>query len=273
MVETVPEGHPEVDWSTWSPPAEGDVRSPCPCINALANHGILPHNGKGITKAMAIDALKKSVNLGGSVATVFAAGGVAANPDHSAHDFDLDHVDKHNFIEHDVSLTRDDFAFGNNSKYSPEIWKEVFDIYVEGCAEGEEKVTSYTSASKARYARVMSSKAKHEKEGKEFNYGIKELILSYGESALLLNVLGKDGVAPLEWIRILIEEERFPYAEGWRPPTHAVDQTLMNKTIFSLISANEHKGQEAIQAGVGTFQALTTVVQSFIKVPSTCNVM
>ena len=35
--------------STWSPAGPGDVRSPCPGLNSLANHGILPHNGKGMT--------------------------------------------------------------------------------------------------------------------------------------------------------------------------------------------------------------------------------
>lgn len=72
---------------------------------------------------------------------------------------------------------------------------------------------------------------------------------------------------------MFVEQERFPFAEGWRTPEHPIDQPLMNKTIFSLISANEHKGQEALQAGVGTVSGLTAVVQSFIKVPSACNIM
>lgn len=180
------------------------VRSPCPCINALANHGILPHNGKGITKEAAITALKNAVNLGPSIATVFAAGGVGANPDHSTNTFDLNHVEKHNYIEHDVSLTRNDIAFGSNSDFCPETWKEVWGIYCHEVPQGGDKVTSYHSASKARYQRVVSSKAAHEKAGKEFHYGIKEVILSYGETALLLNVLGKDGIAPLEYIRVLV---------------------------------------------------------------------
>lgn len=172
-------------------------------INALANHGILPHDGKGITKAMAVSALTSAVNLGSNIATVFAVGGVASNPDHSAHSFDLNHVDKHNFIEHDVSLSRGDIAFGSNSDYSPEEFKIIFDMYSEAHADGPKGTTTYESASKARYARVVASKEKHERAGKEFHYGIKELILSYGETALFLNVLGKDGIAPLEWVKVL----------------------------------------------------------------------
>lgn len=151
---------------------------------------------------MAVEAITSAVNLGSNIATVFAVGGVASNPDHSAHSFDLNHVDKHNFIEHDVSLSRGDIAFGSNSDFSPEEFKKVFDIYCEAHVDGPKGTTTYASASKARHARSMASKEAHERAGKEFRYGIKEIILSYGETALFLNVLGKDGVAPLEWVKV-----------------------------------------------------------------------
>ena len=61
---------------------------------------------------MAIQALTKAYHLDSHIATVFSKGAVAANPDHSAHAFDLNHVDKHGYIEHDVSLSRGDAAFG-----------------------------------------------------------------------------------------------------------------------------------------------------------------
>jgi len=190
-----------------------------------------------------------------------------ANPDHSQHTFDLNHVSKHNWIEHDVSLSRQDIAFGSNEAFD----KERFHSFIGSF--GEVEGTDYKKASEARYKRVLESKERHEKEGKEWTYGIKELIMSYGETALYLNLLGHDGVAPLEWVKIFFQEERFPYAEGWRAPQHSIDQSLMNKTIFNLISANEHKGQEAIQAGVGTVTALKAVVGSFTKVPSMCTIM
>lgn len=153
---------------------------------------------------MAITALKSAVNLGASTANVFAAGGIGANPDHAANTFDLNHVAKHNFIEHDVSLTRNDSALGSNCDFDKDVWKGVWDVYVNEVPVGGDKVTSWHSASKARYQRLLKSKRAHEEAGKEWHYGIKEVVLSYGESALLLNVLGKDGIAPLEWIRILV---------------------------------------------------------------------
>ncbi|KAF2270772.1 hypothetical protein CC78DRAFT_573123 [Lojkania enalia] len=39
--------HRPVDFKKWNPPGYRDVRSPCPLLNSLANHDIIPHNGKG----------------------------------------------------------------------------------------------------------------------------------------------------------------------------------------------------------------------------------
>ncbi|TKA42092.1 hypothetical protein B0A54_07179 [Friedmanniomyces endolithicus] len=265
--QQVPENHPELDWSKWTPPGNGDVRSPCPAINSLANHGILPHNGRNITKAMANEALTKALHLDSHIANVFAAGAVAANPDHSAHSFDLNHVDKHGYIEHDVSLSRDDIAFGDNSTFSKAVFQPLLQTYeASATRQGSNDAvkTSWKTASEVRYARVKASKAKHDAEGGEWTYGLKESILSYGESALYLNLLGKDGVAPLEWVRILFEEERLPYAEGWRPPPK-FDQSMMNHAFVEMIKANEHKAEEAKLVGMGTVEALEAGITSMIK--------
>jgi hypothetical protein len=218
--------------------------------------------------------------LDSTIASVFAWGGVAANPNHEEHNFDLEHVDKHGWIEHDVSLSREDIAFGSNSAFNKERWAEVWKIYKDGAVTeggaagvGPEE-TNWKSASKARYMRVKQQKERHEKEGKEFSYGIKEVVLSYGESALFLNLMGKEGAVPLEWLRILFEEERLPYKEGWRPPK-TLDQSMMNHVIFKLIEANEEKSEEAVTVGLGTVQAMQAAILSLIKVPSPsyCSVM
>lgn len=178
------------------------VRSPCPMINALANHHILPHSGRGITKAMAVEALTRSVNLDSSVANIFASVAVTANPDHSSQSFDLDQLDKHGLIEHDVSLSRNDVAFGDNHTFSKEIWEEVMKSY------GGDTETSFATVSQARYDRVLASKKAHAEAKKDFQYGIKEFILSYGESALFLGILGSpdEGKIPLEYLKVLFRK-------------------------------------------------------------------
>ncbi|KAJ7699308.1 Chloroperoxidase, partial [Mycena rosella] len=46
----VPHGSPGSGgkWLDFVPPGPGDSRSPCPALNALANHGVLPHDGRNI---------------------------------------------------------------------------------------------------------------------------------------------------------------------------------------------------------------------------------
>jgi len=153
---------------------------------------------------MAVEALTKAYNVDPKIANVFAASGIIANPNHDAHSFDLNHVSKHNYIEHDGSLSRDDAAFGGGEKFSQEAFDELLAVYrAAHPGESDDKImTDWATAGQARWARITASKDKHEKAQSTWTYGIKEAIMSYGETSLYLNLLGKDGVAPLNWIKI-----------------------------------------------------------------------
>lgn len=48
---------------------------------------------------------------------------------------------------------------------------------------------------------------------------------------------------------------------------------MMQKAMFNLIAANEHKAEEARIAGLGTFQIMREVVENFVRFPSNCVVM
>ena len=175
-------------------------------LNALANHDVLPHDGKGITKEMAVTAITQALNVDAGLAGVLAMGGVMANPERGARTFDLDHLKLHGWIEHDGSLTRDDAAFGSDQDFCPRVWEGVLKSY------GDCEETTMALASKARYTRVMESKAAHQAANKTFRYGIKEFVTSYGETALLLAVLGDpvDGRVPLRYMRVLFGRSSRP---------------------------------------------------------------
>jgi hypothetical protein len=135
-------------FNTWSPPGPGDVRSPCPGLNSLANHGFLPHNGKGLTIPILTKALKDGLNVGADFATVIGAAGLLSVPHNPlATSFDLDNLDEHNFlIEHDASLSRSDYYVANGDNYS--FNQTVFDTvlaYYDGMSE-----TSIPVAAKAK---------------------------------------------------------------------------------------------------------------------------
>jgi len=135
------------NFTTWSPPGPGDVHSPCPALNSLANHGFLPHNGKGITIPMLITALNDGVNAGADFATVIGGAGLLSVPGNLlATSFDLNNLNEHNFpIEHDASLSREDYYVnGNNYSFNQTVFDEVLKLY-KGMNE-----TSIPVASKAK---------------------------------------------------------------------------------------------------------------------------
>ena len=83
----------------------------CPMLNALANHGILPHDGKNITFRELNTVVRHSFNFAPSFCFFvpkFAADFLDRSYWHDK--FDLAELSKHNAIEHDASLTRQDAA-------------------------------------------------------------------------------------------------------------------------------------------------------------------
>lgn len=105
-------GH-NLTWPEYHPPADGDSRSACPMLNALANHGILPHDGKNITFRELNEKVRQTFNFAPSFcffAPKFAADFL--NRSYWKDSFDLADLNLHakNAIEHDGSLTRHDMA-------------------------------------------------------------------------------------------------------------------------------------------------------------------
>jgi len=268
MTSAPPPGHPEINWSGWEPAGSGDVRSPCPVMNALANHSVLPHSGKGLTKALIVQALTSSINLDPGIASAFASYAITTNPDHGADFFDLDHVSKHGAIEHDVSLSRQDYDLGgDNTEFDKNVWNTTVAAY------GDAQETTFETASHVRVKRFLACKAAHMAAKTQLGFGIKECFFSYGETALILGTLGgkETGKVPIDWIKIIFEQERLPYKEGWRRIEKPLTQSDMNYIIFKLFEFNEAKTIEANEVGLGTVFAVKNAVENLM--PAYCTVM
>ncbi|CAG8604223.1 17347_t:CDS:2 [Gigaspora margarita] len=179
----------------WQAPGPDDKRSPCPALNALANHGYLPRSGENITPSMLVKALQEGLN--------------ASN---------LDDLNQHNKVEHDCSLTRKDFYFGDNHTVDPEL----VDLLLEQNIDGKINVEAL---SKLHWIRLNHSK--------EFNptlvYNNSQKFTSAGEVSLLLNFFGgnTNHEIDIEKLEIFLKSEKFP--NGWRKPDKVVG-------IWSLIS-------------------------------------
>ncbi|KAI9711967.1 MAG: hypothetical protein M1828_001766 [Chrysothrix sp. TS-e1954] len=226
-------------FTNWQAPGPNDVRSPCPGLNTLANHGFIPHNGKNNTLPVLIEGLKAGMNMGVDFSTAIGGGGILSSPNPLGGAFDLNDLDEHNFpIEHDGSLSRQDAYFGNDYSFYQANWDMVLSHY---------KGMDYTSipvASKAKYARVRNSQTTNP----TFTYGPRETIFSYGETALYIQSMSDaySGKAKLEYVRSLFEQEKLPYAQGWRPSPEEITLATLGQMAVELMAANPNALEEGV---------------------------
>ncbi|KAJ4483602.1 Chloroperoxidase [Lentinula aciculospora] len=98
-------------------PGPGDVRSPCPALNTLANHGYINRSGKWISASSMISSLTSIYHLSLPLATTLVAGGMFCCGGGIVQGISLDALAAHNKIEHDASLVHDDALPG--AKFAP----------------------------------------------------------------------------------------------------------------------------------------------------------
>jgi hypothetical protein len=182
-------------------------RSPCPGLNVLANEGVLPKDGRNITQEMLKNAIVGTYNLSPNLASLLALQAFKLDAD-GADTIELSDLNKHDTIEHDASLTRNDVGQGDNHSLQPKLLQALLDD-----AEGD--YITVDSLIKSRNRREEASEAAG---GVPLDF--RKGILAYGESALLLQALGglgpQDGMAPKKAVQQWIGEERLP--DGWKKP-------------------------------------------------------
>ncbi|KAF8352008.1 Chloroperoxidase [Amanita rubescens] len=226
----VPEGHPGFGgiWPEYIPPKDGDSRCCCPGLNAFANHGLVPRDGRNISFKEAGRLCHDVFNFSPSFSYYtanFAA--TVLNKSYSKDTFDLEDLSLHNGIEHDASLTRLDYAFdkGQGKPHLPYI-RELLDS-----ASGKDKEGNvlFTMEDLARFSakRRIDSRASNP----EFSLDLNHRMFASGNTCTFLSIFGgrqKD-------IEIILTEERIP--EGWEPRNrkqYGLTLTAFNTSVIPL---------------------------------------
>lgn len=175
------------------------ARSACPGINALANHGWLPHDGRNITRDMLIEAVRSGFGFDLPPSDpIFATSvfdqaindtaNIALHPEKTS--FDMDAVNTHNGpIEFDGSLSRKDDFFGSPVPFDKCTWETQWRLMEE-----EQKSSNSTKdvfdlgvASRARARHVL---IKSQAGNEDFLFNSTTLSKSAGTTALYMIVLG-----------------------------------------------------------------------------------
>lgn len=180
-----------------------------------------------------VEGLAAGMNMGPDFTVAIGGAGLLSSPDPLGGSFDLNDLDQHNFpIEHDASLSREDAYFGNDYSFqNPKpYWQQVLSYYAG------KTTTDIPTASKAKYSRVKDSMARNP----TFTYGFREFVLSYGETALYIQSMSDptSGVAEVSYVRSLFEQEKLPYALGWRPSAEPITLTTLGQMVLELYAAN-----------------------------------
>ncbi|KAJ6551184.1 Cloroperoxidase [Mycena capillaripes] len=201
----------------WIAPTATDVRSPCPGLNTLANHGYLPRNGRNISIPTILQAAFDEFNIGPDLIIQAAKFGLLSGDAHVT--LDLDALKLHNLIEHDASISRSDFGIGDNLHFNETIFSTL--------ANANPGVDYYnaTSAGQVQRDRLAISIATNP----NITNTAKEFLIRCRESSVYLSIMGDPltGVAPKRCIcSNIFREERLPIAEGWtRPKTTVTAET------------------------------------------------
>ena len=213
----------------YHPAGPGDLRSPCPILNSLANHGFIARDGQDITAAE-LKAAIHYVGLGLDIASALVSrvfqvhsddpkngppGSSRAglrDPNQMNKDgipvLNLDQVGRPHALEHDVSITRQDRELGDCIHLDPELYRR----FIQSAEEGK-----FRSADMGRYRKKRYGE--QHRDNPHLQFGKFEHYVGCAELAALRCVFGK-GVTkgiPDDYVRALFGEERLPYDEGWNP--------------------------------------------------------
>jgi len=80
--------------------------SPCPGLNALANHGFINRNGKDLTIPNLITGLAAGMNVGADFTTAIGAAGLLSSPYPLLGSFDLNDLDQHSMLISSMGTAR-----------------------------------------------------------------------------------------------------------------------------------------------------------------------
>ncbi|KAL4948904.1 Chloroperoxidase [Aspergillus filifer] len=248
---------PYHDKHQWKPPGHDDFRGPCPMMNTLANHGYLPHDGRNLTRPVVVNALNQALHFNASLGNLMFDMALVANPEEGADWFTLDHLNRHNVLEHDASLSRADAYFGSNHIFNATIFAQTQHFWTD------KNTLTAAMLANSKIARQVISKAFNP------NYTFTDTTenFSLGEVAAPIIVFGdmEEGTVERNFVEYFFTNERLPHELGWQRKSKEVTladisfvtamvgeaTNLITGSSSSSASASKQKRMADLHAGWG----------------------
>ncbi|KAL2835422.1 Chloroperoxidase [Aspergillus pseudoustus] len=211
----------------WHPPGPGDFRGPCPMMNTLANHNFLPHDGRNLTRAVVVDALKSGLNFNASLASLMFDMAIVANPQENATYFTLDHLNRHNVLEHDASLSRADAFAGSNHIFNATVFAQTRAFWTSPTVTPE--MLANSKLARQIVSRAFNPTYTFTQSTEQFSLGeVAAPIIAFGDL--------ETGQVERELVEYFFENERLPTELGWTAKADAITQEDVLR-ISGMISA------------------------------------
>jgi len=205
-------------------PGPNDLRSPCPFMNSLANHGYINRDGRNLNLYTLIKAQVEVFNFSIPLASILSLGGLFICGNGLT--VTLDQLKLHSWIsiEHDASLGRQDIRTGNNWTIDPKLVQAM----VDECSSP--KGLTFQDIARLRVHREATLPAPMDK----LHVGV-----AIREACLTIAQLGQGGgadqttrVVKPEWIKSFFLHETFP--DDWKRPATQLgfeDTKVMGKKL------------------------------------------
>jgi len=213
----------------YKPAPPGALRTPCPVLNALANHGYIPRDGRDMTSAQ-LSAAFRYLGFGPDTTSFLVGGAFKVHADDppagsstsrlGLRDADeinsngtpvlnLNQIGRPHAVEHDVSITRQDRELGNCIILQPQLLQAFLACPANGHA--------FTSSDIGRFRRERYDQQKRDNAQLDFDPAKHQL--ACGEIGAFQGIFGK-GLSysiPIAYVKAMFEDERLPFEEGWTP--------------------------------------------------------
>ncbi|KAI1195389.1 putative peroxidase [Nemania serpens] len=231
---------------SYSPEPIGSSRSPCPVVNALANHGYIARSGRNILMND-LTAAMKQIGMSPLLGSVFAKPtyiefqdpataalrkppslwskiwSLIRNPysffwyfgcwkkgqvdERGRKVIDLGNLAIHGAIEHDISLTRRDV---DQAQGNCAAQKDLVKQLLASSSDGGKTLTTEDLGAfiKQRIEQQLI-------DNPGLKYGPDEHTINCGQVALMMHCFGNGKTIPCNYVRAIFEEERLPWTEGW----------------------------------------------------------
>ncbi|KDQ50980.1 hypothetical protein JAAARDRAFT_544016 [Jaapia argillacea MUCL 33604] len=209
----------------YMPPGPSDQRGPCPGLNTMANHGYLPRNGI-VSAADIINGAQEAFNVDYNFSVALASfallsrGNVLLDrvslglesplvpPLPGNIDGTPGGLGKHGRFEGDVSMTREDFALGDNVHFQQDLYNNLL-TYVANYSDGH--IVSERVFQEYRFARFVDSYLRNP----NLTFHVGRHGFGYGEAGFTLNFFpnAKEGNLTVPVMTSFFQHETFP--QGW----------------------------------------------------------